>query len=183
VAALDAREHEPQHEEPERHRREHEQRVAPVAERMVERHRRRRRQRRTDVDPGRVDTGREHRPVGEALLPEAHADPDRNREQDDERRPRHERPRDPEDPDQRERGGERMPRAEPLREECRGRSEEAHAQDGDRPEQAGDRVRRAEIVLDRRDERADPDELRPQCERGEEERCEKCSPPHSTTVS
>jgi hypothetical protein len=66
--------------------------------------------------------------------------PHRDRQQDEQRGPRHECPCDPEGADQRERRGECMPRAEPLREKGRRRREEAHAQDGDRPEQARHRV-------------------------------------------
>jgi len=70
-----------------------------------------------------------------------------------------------------------------LREERRRRREKAHAQDGDRPEQARYRVGRLEIELYTRDERPDADELRPQRQRGEKERGEERASPQSTTVS
>ena len=97
--------------------------------------------------------------------------------------PGDDRTRDPEHADQRECRCERVPRAEALREEGSRRREQAHTQDGDRPEQAGNGVRHVEIELDRRDQRADADQLRTQRQRREEERGEKCPAPQSTTVS
>ena len=48
-------------------------------------------------------------------------------------------------------------------------------------EQAGDRVRDAEVVLDRRDQRPDADDLGPQREPREEQSREEAVPPaHST---
>ena len=49
---------------------------------------------------------------------------------------------------------------------CR-RCEQAHAEQRDRPEQPGDRVRDAKIAVDRIHERADCDDLGPQGERRE----------------
>jgi hypothetical protein len=152
---------------------------------------RRRRHSGADVDPGRVDAGGEYGAIGEPLLDgdghqrvaQSHADPHRDRQQYQQRRTRDERPCDREDADQRERRREGVARAEPLREERRRRREQAHAQRGTRREHADDRVRRVQVELDRRDQRAEADQLRSQRQRSEEERDEKCAPPQSTTVS
>lgn len=56
------------------------------------------------------------------------------------------------------------------------RREQAHAEHRDCSERAHDGVRDAEVVLDRREERPGPDDLRPQRERGEEERRESARP-------
>ena len=66
----------------------------------------------------------------------------------------------------------------PYRRETSGRGEreDAHAQDRDRREEAGDRVRDVEIVLDLRDQRSDADDLRPQREPGEEQPREQAEP-------
>src|SRR5205807_7400449 len=66
--------------------------------------------------------------------------------------------------------------AEPPRQVRRGRREQAHAEDRDRAEEAGDRVRDVQVALDRRNERPDPDELRTQRERREEEAGEEREP-------
>jgi hypothetical protein len=51
----------------------------------------------------------------------------------------------------------------------RERGEHTHADDGNRGEQPGDRVRDPQRRLDPRQQRADPDDLRPQHEPDEEE--------------
>src|SRR5205814_6192827 len=54
--------------------------------------------------------------------------------------------------------------------------EQAHAEDGNRPEQPRDRVREAEVVADGGQQRADAHHLRAQRERGEEEPREEPHP-------
>jgi len=73
-------------------------------------------------------------------------------------------------------------RAEPLREERRRRREQAHAQHGNRREHADNRVRRVQVELNRRDQRAEADQLWSQRQRSEEERDEEWAPPQSTTA-
>ena len=157
-ARLGARQPEPQHREPRRHRAEHEQRRAPAACEMRERDGGGRRERRADRDPGRVDARREARPVGEALLDrhrqhragEPHPDADRERQQDDADRARaRARATTPKTPISASASADRAARADPPGDERRGRCEQAHAEHGDRAEQAGDRVRDVEVVLDR----------------------------------
>ena len=46
------------------------------------------------------------------------------------------------------------------------------------PNQPGDRMRDAEVVLNQRQERADPNELLPERQRREEQRDEERRPPH-----
>ena len=83
--------------------------------------------------------------------------------------------KDAEGTDQDEADRHRPPRADPRREERGHRSEQAHAENGDRAEQAGDGMRGAEVVLDARDQRADRDDLRPKRQRREEERGERAA--------
>ena len=80
-----------------------------------------------------------------------------------------ERAHDAEGADQRQPYRHRAPRSEAGREIGGDGSEEAHAEDGDRAEQPDERVGRVEVVLDVVDQRTDADDLRAQCERGEEQ--------------
>ena len=75
--------------------------------------------------------------------------------------------------DQDEADRHRPPRADSGREERGHRSEQAHAENGDRAKQAGDGMRGVEVVLDARDQRADRDDLRPKRQRREEQRGER----------
>ena len=83
------------------------------------------------------------------------------------------------EPEQRDRGDARrdyvaQPAAAGQR---RGRGREhAHAQHGDRAEQAGHRVRDAEVALDLRQQRSGADELRSQRQRGDEQRRQEDQP-------
>ena len=89
---------------------------------------------------------------------------------DQERGARDDRPRDAEDADDEQADRDRVARAVAfVRAPGRGQREQSHAEDGDRAEQARDRVRDVEVVLDRRDQRADTDDLRPQREPREEQ--------------
>ena len=150
---------------------------APAAEQRGDRHGECGRHGRAELDPRRVDT----RPGGGALrhrlphherrerIPEPHPDADGPREQDHEPGARRDRAKDAEEADQHEGDGHRAPCPEPGAEVRGDGREEAHAEDGDRPEQADERVRGIEVVLDLLDQRADPDDLRPQRERRQEE--------------
>ena len=153
------------------------ERPAPAAEHRRDRHGERGRDGRAELDARRVDA----RPGGGALghrlahderrerVPEPHPDAHGPGEQDHEPGARRDRAEDAEEADQRERDRHRAPRSEPRAEVRRDRREEAHAEDGNRPEQADERVRGVEVVLDLLDQRADPDDLRTQRERRQEE--------------
>ena len=158
--------------------RERGQRAAPAAERVGQRDGEQRRQRRPDAEPGRVDPGRERGPVREARLHRdrqqraGHRDPhpDRHRQREHEARARRRRPREAERRDAEHARRDRGPQARPGGQRRGGRGEGGHAHDRDRAEQPGDRVRDAEVGLDLGQQRPDADELRPQRERGHEER-------------
>ena len=191
MTALHPGEHEPKQRQRHRYRGEEKQRIAPASERVFEWDSRRRSHSGADVDPGRIDPGGEYGSIGEPFLdgdghqrvPQAHADANRDRQQYQQHRPRNERACDPEDADQRERRCQSVARAEPLREERRRRREQAHAENGNRREHADNRVRRVQVELDRRYQRAEADQLRSQRQRSEEERDEEWASPQSTTVS
>ena len=190
-AALAARQPEPEHgERRSRPRREDEQRRrASRRARARAAPRPPRRRRRADRDSRRVDAGREHGPVGEALL---HADraaarrrgPSRCRPGTSAgstpRRARHERARDPKTPIS----------ASAAASACRepSRCERNGAGGANRPMQSTGIVpsRPATACETSRSswidgmQRADADELRPQRQRREEERGEKRRPPQSS---
>ena len=96
--------------------------------------------------------------------------PDRHRQQEHERSSRRERAEHAERRDDKERGPDGDSRAvAPQQRRCEWR-EDAHAEHGDRREQPGDAVRDAERGLDLREQRPDPDDLRPQHEADGEQR-------------
>ena len=174
-------EHDPGDERAERDARDRDQGAAPAVEPARERDGQGRRARRSDLDPGRVDAGAERGPLLEVLLDrdrgdrvaEPHPDPDGPREEHDEPGRRHRRPEHAEDADQRESDRHRPARPDPRGEVGGDRREQPHAENRDRAEQADDRVRGAEGVLDRRDQRADANDLGAQRQRGEKERDER----------
>ena len=161
--------------------RERGQRAAPPAERVGQRDGEQRRQRRSDAEPRRVDAGPERRPVREARLHrdrqqrarDRDPDPDRQRQREHQARARRRRPRQPERRDAEHARRDRGPQARPRGQRRRSGGEDGHADHGDRGEQPGDRVRDAEVGLDLRQQRPDADELRPQRQRGHEERREQ----------
>ena len=181
ATALHPGEHEPEHGQRQRYRGEEKQRVAPASERVLEWDSRRRRHSGADVDPCRIDAGGEYGAIGEPFLDgdgqqrvaQSHADTDRDRQEYQQHYPRDDHPCDPEHADQRERRGQSVARAEPLREERRRRREQAHAENGNRREHADNRMRRVQVELNRRDQRAEADQLRSQRQRSEEERDEE----------
>ena len=187
VRQLAAGEPEPDGREHRRDGAEDEQRRPPTSRCARERYRHRGGERRADRDPGGVDGGGEARPVGEPLLDrdgqhragEAHPDADREREDDHGDGAGRDRARDAEEADQRERARRSPAAADPARQERGGRCEQAHAEHRNRPEQAGDGVRDVEVVLDRRQQRADADELRPQRERRQKQRDQERRPPQA----
>ena len=148
--------------------------------------------RRADVDPGRVDrpsrsTGRSAKrsftATGSSAFPSPIPIPTGTVSRISRTTPGESARASPKTRDQRERRRERASRAEPPREMRGRRREQPHAEHGDRPEQPRDRMRDVEVVLDRRQQRADPDELRAERQRREEQRGEERAPPQSTTVS
>ena len=157
------------------------QRRSPATEEDAQRHRERGSRRGTEGDPARVDAGREPGPIGEPFLDDdrqhrarqTHADADRERQEDERRRTGRRCADEAEDADQRNRREHAEARADPSGQMPGGEREEPHAEHRDRREQPGDGVRDAEVVLDLRQQRPDPDELRPEHERGKEERREE----------
>jgi hypothetical protein len=145
---------------------------------MRERHRQCSRGRRAQLNARRIDPGAERRAVREPRFDDGRhersrdgdADPDRERQQDEQDRVRR---CDAQEPARSDQGGaarNRRPRPDRPRNVGRRRREDPHAQHGDCPEQACHRVRDAELVLDRRDQRPGTDDLRPQGEGDQKER-------------
>ena len=90
---------------------------------------------------------------------QAHPEPDPEGQQQDEDRARDGEPEQAEPDDQPGAGRQRVAGPEPAGQRRRERREDAHAQDRDRAERAGDPVRDAQAALDARQQRADGDDL------------------------
>ncbi len=130
---------------------------------MGERHGDRRSDGRPELDAGRVDPGAEGGAVRKAGL-------DRSWHQ---RPVGHRYPQQPAGGNQADGDRDREAGADRSGHVRGGRREDAHAEHGDRAEQPGDRVRDAEVALDRRNQRPGADDLRAQCQRDQEERRDK----------
>jgi hypothetical protein len=176
VVRLATDEDEPRAECHEARHREDQHRAPPVAADR-ERHGHGGGDRRAEHDAAGVCAGAQRAPAREPVGDDhrgdraGDADPnaDHDRHQDEQGDARHERPHDPGTGDQGEAGRQREPWTHARGERRSDRGEQAHAQDWDGGQQAGDGRAHAEVFAHEGCEWPDLDDLRPQAERGDEQ--------------